>query len=399
MSVASIIRQLCEPCRPTVHQARATAVEAVAEAIAQGGRLSPSHVGRVLRGEALPKHSIKRVDRLLSNAHLHGEWQAYYSAIAARVLVGTRRPVVVIDWSGTVKGLHTLAAAVPVGGRAATIYAEVHPEAKYSNREVQIRFLRTLRSIIGPDCQPIIVADAGFRAPFMKAVRALGWDFVTRVRGRICVRESSLHPWVKCTDLYDHASRKVRDLGRYRFTQDQDRRRLNADPVEVRLVVTAKPKRKAPKRPTRPPVSGLKNGHGVVQAAREPWLLATSLELSPKRIVQLYSTRMQIEEMFRDCKSHRFGWSLRHVTSRNHLRMTTLLMLAAIAMTAVLMLGIAAEASNIHRRYQANTLTRRVLSFFCLGRLLIARAETLLTADRIIEIAHDHFQCTALTRH
>ncbi len=79
MSVATIIRQLCRPCRESVHQTRATAVEAVAEAIAVGGHLSPNRIGRSLGSAALPKHSIKRVDRLLSNHHLHGEWSRYYS--------------------------------------------------------------------------------------------------------------------------------------------------------------------------------------------------------------------------------------------------------------------------------------------------------------------------------
>jgi hypothetical protein len=141
----------------------------------------------------------------------------------------------------------------------------------------------------------------------------------------------------------------------------------------------------------------MKTGHGIVQAAREPWLLATSLELSPKRIAALYTLRMQIEETFRDCKSHRFGWSLRHVTSRSHARMTTLLMLAAIGMTAVLMLGMAAESNNVHRSYQANTLRRRVLSFFGLGRLMIARCDICLACADIMRVATNYFRTANAT--
>ncbi len=43
---------------------------------------------------------------------------------------------------------------------------------------------------------------------------------------------------------------------------------------------------------------------------REPWLLVTSLparQSLARRVVNLYAKRMQIEEAFRDLKSHRFG--------------------------------------------------------------------------------------------
>jgi len=46
---------------------------------------------------------------------------------------------------------------------------------------------------------------------------------------------------------------------------------------------------------------------------KEPWLLATSLPVTStlaKKVVKLYSARMQIEESFRDIKSYRFGAGL-----------------------------------------------------------------------------------------
>ena len=387
MSVGSIIRQLCLPCRRSVHRSRATAVEVVAEAIATGGHLSPNRIGRSLRSSAMPKHSIKRVDRLLSNPHLHGEWTEYYTALAERVLRGVSRPVIAIDWSGTVKGLHTLAAAVPIDGRAVTIYAEVHPAAKYTNRRLQTRFLQTLGKVLGPQRRPIIVADAGFRAPFINDLKALGWDWVTRVRGGVCVQKTPRDPWLKCVDLYPTATRKAKDLGVRRFTRD--RATAPTKPLHVRLVLSKKPKRKGPKRPMVAPVSGMKGS--PVTAAREPWLLTTSLDWPPKKIVMLYALRMQIEETFRDCKSHRLGWCLRHLRSRCHKRMTTLLMLATVAMVAVTMLGIAAERTALHLQYQANTSRRRVLSLFSLGRAVLTHGKHRLQSRDVFDYAHQHF--------
>ena len=370
MSALRTIRNICAPCRRTVHQMRVTAVECAVEGIIRGGRLCPSQVGRALRSAALPKHSIKRVDRLLVNHRLHREWPTFYAQIARRVVRHMKRPIVLIDWSGTVKGLHTLAAAVPVGGRAVTIYAEVHPEAKYGNRAVQERFLQTLQQVIGPNRRPVIVADAGFGAPFMNAVKALQWDFVIRVRGSVCVRKTPTSPWVKVKTLYRNARRSASNLGLHQFTRE--RSTFVTPTLHLHLVLAKKPRRRGPKRRFRAPVSGAKNGRGPVQAAREPWLLATSLEANAAHVVQLYALRMQIEETFRDTKSHRFGWSLRHVNSKCHKRMTTLVMLAALATFVVVLHGVAAEQQGMHRRYQANTLERRVLSYFTLGRAVLA---------------------------
>ena len=96
---------------------------------------------------------------------------------------------------------------------------------------------------------------------------------------------------------------------------------------------------------------------------------------------------MQIEETFRDLKSHRFGWSLRHVHSRFHKRMTTLVMLAAIAMTAVVIIGIGAEARQEHRRFQANTVKRRVLSHFFLGTCIVQRGAPSPPTDALMRLA------------
>ena len=61
------LRRAC----PAVHAVRATAVVTVVEALVLGAKLALTHLGRNLRSAAFAKHSIKRVDRLLGNVHLH----------------------------------------------------------------------------------------------------------------------------------------------------------------------------------------------------------------------------------------------------------------------------------------------------------------------------------------
>src|SRR5688500_10759702 len=60
----------------------------------------------------------------------------------------------------------------------------------------------------------IQVTDAGFRAPWFRAVRRLRWDWIGRVRGRTLVRpqvaEHSFELWIPCRKLY----RRVREAAR-----------------------------------------------------------------------------------------------------------------------------------------------------------------------------------------
>lgn len=378
MSVKGIIRRVCEPCRGLVHRTRAQCVEDAVEAIARGGRLSAACIGRSLRSATTPKHGIKRVDRLLGNTKLHKHRWRYYEAIAQQVLGSIACPLVIVDWSGTVKGMHTLAAATPIGGRAVTLYAEVWPESKYANRIVQQRFLLTLQRVLGEHRRPIIVADAGFRAPFMHAVKQLGWDYVVRIRGPVHVRSDDSSPWIKSTAFHAAATTIPTSLGIYRITRE--RSSFTTPTVDARLILSRKARPRVCRRTSRAPVTGMHGGRGILAAAKEPWLLATSLSVPANFVVKIYETRMQIEETFRDHKSHRLGWCLRHVRSRCRQRLTTLLMLAALAMLAVTLVGIAAERLKLHRAYQANTCRRRVLSFFSLGRALIARNDDRLLA-------------------
>jgi hypothetical protein len=91
--------------------------------------------------------------------------------------------------------------------------------------------------------------------------------------------------------------------------------------------------------------------------------------------VTLYGLRMRIEETFRDAKSHRFGWSLREARATQAERLEVLLLIAALAMLVVTLVGLMAEEAGASRAYQANTVTsRRVLSHFGLGNLILQDA-------------------------
>lgn len=107
---------------------------------------------------------------------------------------------------------------------------------------------------------------------------------------------------------------------------------------------------------------------------KEPWLLVSSLPECHDyagKIAKCYSSRMQIEESFRDQKSPRYGlWSDLHGT-KSKSRLDILLLLAALANWFHYLMGAAGEIAGVHLRYQANTIkNRRVLALNFLGILL-----------------------------
>jgi hypothetical protein len=346
-----------------VHKARVAAVFAAVTGLIRGGELGISKLGRAVARRTSVKHGIKRIDRLYGNSHLRRDREPFYRGIAHGVLKGRARPVILVDWTEAGADMCVLAAAVPTSGRAVAIYSEAHPFRKYTNPCVEAVFLRRLRDIIPISCRPIIVTDAGFRAPWLRRVVAMGWDYIGRVRGRAFVRPASGGQWVRFDELYTRARLEATDLGRWAVTRYQ--------PYECRLVTIRKRRRRWVKgERTRALKAGVRR---EVEAMREPWLLATSLQEMPASAVAVaYAKRMQIEETFRDTKSRRFGWAFEAARTTRAARVDVMMLLAALASLLVLMVGVAAEDADLHRGYQANTTrTRRVLALTTLGRLIL----------------------------
>src|SRR5512138_2104848 len=162
-----MVQQLCESCSGQVHSARFRAVVRVVEGITLSQRLSVTAIGRVRPGNQKARHGIKAVDRLLSNAKLQREQRAWWSALARRLLKAERRVLVLLDWTQIQGEMWALVAAVPFRGRSLPLLAQSYPASEVGSRERQIEFLWRLRQVLPEQCQPIIVADGGFRSPFV----------------------------------------------------------------------------------------------------------------------------------------------------------------------------------------------------------------------------------------
>ena len=345
------------------HRARVHALVRVVDALLSGGKLALTHLGRHRGGRAFVKHHIKAVDRLLGNRHLHRERHGVYRALARTVLGGVARPVILVDWADSAlehKQL-ILKAAVPVKGRAISLYEEVHPIRRYNSPRTHRQFLHRLQSILPEGCRPIVVTDAGFRGPWFRDVEALGWDWVGRIRNRIKYLNPDTGRWCFIDSLYREAIPRVRHIG-LRCLSRRHRYWCRLYLVRAWCRGPGRPRKRRVRRTQ------------YRQLYRTPWLLATSLPHhrgAGTRIKHIYAQRMQIEETIRDLKCHRFGFALRYARTKRPERLEALLLAAALASFILWLLGLAATERQWTRHFQANTERRRpVLSTVFLGQEL-----------------------------
>ncbi len=352
-----------------------------ASTLSDGMHLSIAGLGRCLISSTAVKHSIKRIDRLFGNLRLHKRRRMYYQTMVNLLIGSNPHPVILIDWSGLTRcgEYHFLRASVPVGGRALVIWESTYREKDYTSQKTHRAFIKALKALLPTTCRPIIVTDAGFRCPWFKLIVKQGWDFAGRVRNRTYCRETGSNEWLPVKHYYANATRTAR----YLFNGLLAR----VNPVDCHFYLF----RGTKKQRVRKNLRGKKVQCSVslkhAKREREPWLIVSSLSpevMTPVQIIQLYKTRMQIEEAFRDLKNTRNGFSLRHCRSFNAERLNVALLIAAIAMLLLWIIGMMVKQNNEHTLYQANTIRHRsVLSTFTIGWQALKRKQRFYLAEFI----------------
>ena len=386
MQAGQVLHRLLQRVCGEMHKLRRTALFVNVMAALQGEVLTVTDLGRSIASEAKEKHCIKRADRLLSNARLHGERVGIYTELTKQLIGSKQRPVMIVDWSDMdeCKRHFLLRASVPIEGRSLTVYEEVHTVKSKEKPKVHEQFLQTLQKMLPPLCRPIVVTDAGFRTPWFKQVEALGWDWVGRIRNRHEVRRAETEEWIPCKSLYPQANSTPKSLGQARLTR--------SNPIDCQLVLYhGKPKGRVHLNRLGQRVrSSQSRKHEQTQ--REPWLLGTSLPEGFKlaeKVVKIYALRMRIEEAFRDLKSTRFGLSLELHHTYQLERLQVLLLIASLALMVAWIIGKATEHTGQHRHYQANTVRDRVvLSTIFLGLKVIDDPRVTLRLADVIAAIH-----------
>jgi hypothetical protein len=385
MHARRIIQKLLEERCPGVHAKRAQSVAALVQAALQGG-LSLMGLSRHLDSATPIRHRIKRCDRLLGNRKLYQDREIIYGTLCRLVVQRIERPVIIVDWSdvNASRSQQLLRAALMIKGRALTLYEEIHPLEHYAAPQVHQRFIQRLKSLLPETCQPIVMTDAGFRAPWFKLISQSGWDWIGRIRNRDSIRSTSPHEsWQGCKSLYEKASKQPQDLGQFDYV------RSNA--IRCRLVLIKKPPAgRHAKSVFGQPVRS-KQSLKHAQGQREPWLLAVSPTLSSMsadKVVACYRGRMQIEQTFRDIKNAQFGLGLSQSQTRDPLRFSILLLIGALAMYALWIIGLTAQHQGFKIQYGSRHKAEQTLSILSLALWWMREAPRQIPISQINQAIH-----------
>jgi hypothetical protein len=136
-----------------------------------------------------------------------------------RWLVRSDQPVIIVDWSDLKadRSWHLLRAAIAVGGRTLTVLDMVFPAGQQGSPRAEKLFLRRLAAVLPENVKPILVTDAGFRGPWFRAVEAMNWHWLGRLRNRTQLKPveapNDLDQWVPCKAMYEQYMGKTRDFG------------------------------------------------------------------------------------------------------------------------------------------------------------------------------------------
>ena len=179
-----------------------------------------------------------------------------------------------------------------------------------SQNNLEEGLIGLLRDLVPQEVRIILLADRGFgRAELARTLLGLpNVSFVIRIKPQVMVR----HPkFTGKLSAYPAKKGMRRVLRGARFRA--------SDPVTVNVVIRWK--------------------KGLPASRDEPWFLLTDLSKpSAVQVTELYGKRMGIEEFFRDGKSVRNGFALRHTqvsTARRFDRLMLVVILAYWLLTGI----------------------------------------------------------------
>lgn len=370
MTTQELLLNLLQDRCLEVHQSRLLAVLDVAEGLRHSQNMSLSAIGRHLPGNALIKHKIKKVDRCLGNTKLHTELKQLYGGLSYFIFQYIKHiaelPIIVdLCHLKDDRQVQMLSAHLAAKGRAIPLYNEVFKEGELKGRAKG--FLKNLSELIPKDKKVILIMDAGFSVEWFEQIEKRQWYWINRIRQGKSLKIEKNGIWMSIREFIPQVSKKTQEYQNSFLTKEHD--------YPCRIVTTHRELKGRKQKISRGQTSSKWGGGSYSAAGREPWILATNIKadtLTKTQIVLLYSKRMQIEETFREIKSHQFGLSGRYVRTSNINRWSTLLLLASIAIISYWIIGIIAHSQGLQKVFQSNTIKdRKVFSYITLGKFII----------------------------
>lgn len=360
------LRKECE----SIYATRLDAIMDVAMALQKSHDLCLTRMGRKLSGETSLKHKIKKVDRLEGNKYVHNELHTIYEGLSSYVmsLVSQVKSVPIVVDLCFVKddgALQMLSAEIATKGRTVPLYREVFEAGSLKGRAES--FLKNLSQCIPVGREVVVIMDAGFFEDWFKEIELLKWHWIGRVRQGRSLKFVEKTQWITVKELISEVGTATKNYKEVLLTKTHQH--------ACRIITTNKKAINKKRKET----AGLKKNRKVgsemyLKAAKEPWILATNLPDSYKAamVINFYKKRMQIEESFRDMKSHQYGLCGRYIRTRNVDRWGVKMLLAAIVQIIYWVIGIIGHQQGMQKYFQANTMKdKKVFSNFTLGQLII----------------------------
>jgi hypothetical protein len=328
----------CRRVVPGLRQTQARNLCWVVFGLLAAGQPSRSAVARWMVGPQRLIHRIKRVWRFINNPRLpQGQVMAqlvYFNWLRA---AGQKRPRVVMDWTDLGNDTVSLWTALVFRGRTVPLLCEVQPKsvAEGSRNTAEHQMILALKALVGTGW--VLVADRGFaRATLFEMLHKERIDFVIRFDDDTTV-------WV------NGKPRRTGDIP----LSGKSQRWLGSVQYHAKAKV---------------PLQVL-----LCESDDSRWNLATSLDSKAKATVrQIYYSRMQIEEMFRDLPQH---LHIEKMPCTTLARKATWLLLCALAYSYLYWLGVLAQARGLSERYHY----WKTESVFWLGLQLVRHHDSWLT--------------------
>ncbi len=370
MTIDKILRSHLQKECETIYSTRLDAIMDVAMALQRSKDLSLTRMGRKLEGGTHLKHKIKKVDRLEGNKYLHNELNTIYEGLSSYVmtLISQVKSIPVVIDLCFVKddgALQMLSAEIATKGRTVPVYREVFEEGSLKSRAGS--FLNNLSKCIPTGREVIVIMDAGFFEEWFKEIELLKWHWICRIRQGKSLKFREKEEWTTIKEYIKEVGTATKNYNDVLLTK--------AHKHACRIITTNKKNIHKKRKETESSKKDCKVASGrYLASAKEPWILATNLPGNYKAVmvVNFYKKRMQIEESFRDMKSHQFGLSGRYIRTTNVDRWGVKMLLAAIVQIIYWVIGIVGHQQGMQKYFQANTVKdKKVFSNFTLGQLII----------------------------
>ena len=276
-------------------------------------RVSLANLGRNLLGST--KHQIKRAWRFCANDRVESS-DAMRGIVAKLLKKRKKKLLVAVDWVD-IKGFQTLLAGVVLKGRSIPIAWASTTNHVYDGHRSRNAFeeslLLVLRDMIPRSIKVVLLADRGFgRTALARFCQKQNFGYLIRIQPSVTVRLRGFHG-----QLLDYPVKKgiAKVLKQVRY---------RSDGAVTQSVVVRWPKNLPKKRD-------------------ECWFLMTDQPGTAHQLCRLYGRRMTIEQLFRDDKSKRNGWSLRDTQITRPDRLDRLLLILAIAYLLLCGIGLIAR--------------------------------------------------------